>query len=289
MSKKYFNVLEFKKALELMETDPVSARILYEEYLKKHPKDYSAYPYYCSNLISLGELDLAEKILNYSEKKYFNDSSFDMLSKTKLFESNLFFSRLRLLSYQEKYEEVYKLCVENLSRVVEKNLNSVLFYAKKRTGRLNDEKRDVNSYLFKQIVRYEEADFYKHMEKHLSGYNETAEVPTPAVFEEKFPLKEVVEEIKKYIPSDKKLFIGFFDNIYYFKYNECGRVNNKVVNYVKVVCLHGSSDFITMCPASANDTLPHIDLNYMKKEEPSKVKVISQRDRFNQRLSKKQN
>ena len=63
MNKNHFNVWEFKQALELGETDPISARVLYEEYFKKYPKDYSGYPYYCSNLITLGELELAEKIL----------------------------------------------------------------------------------------------------------------------------------------------------------------------------------------------------------------------------------
>lgn len=285
MNKNHFNVWEFKQVLDLAEKDPISARVLYEEYLKKYPDDYSAYTYYCSNLITLGELELAEKVLNYVEKEYVKKNSFNKKYRIEKFEYNLFFVRIKLLSYQEKYEELYKLCVKNISRVVDKSLNSVWFYSKKRTGRLNDEKRDVNSYLFKQIVRYEESDFYKHIEKHLSSYNENVDVPNSTVFEENFPLKEVVEEIKKYIPSDKRLFLGFYDDIYYFKYDECGRENKKLVNYFKVVCLHNSQDFITMCPMNCDENLPYIDLNYMKKEEPSKVKRLSQIDRFNQRYN----
>ncbi len=287
MNKKHFNVWEFKQALELGEKDPISARVLYEEYLKKYPDDYSAYSYYCSNLITLGELELAEKVLNYVEKEYLKNDAFNKKHKIEKFEYNLFFVRMKLLSYQERYEELYKLCVKNISRVVDKSLNSVWFYSKKRTGRLNNEKRDVNSYLFKQIVRYEEEDFYKHIEKHLSSYNEKADVPNSSIFEENFPLKEVVEEIKKYIPSDKRLFLGFYDDIYYFKYDECGRDDKKLVDYFKVVCLHNSQDFITMCPMNCNDNLPYIDLNYMKKEEPVKVKRMSQIDRFNQRYNRK--
>ena len=40
----------------------------------------------------------------------------------------------------------------------------------------------------------------------------------------------------------------------------------KIVNYFKVVCLHNSQDFITMCPVKGSDNLPHIDLNYMKEK-----------------------
>ena len=129
-------------------------------------------------------------------KIYMKDNSFIKKHRIEKFEYNLFFVRIKLLSYQEKYEELYRLCVKNITRVVDKSLNSVWFYSKKRTGRLNDEKRDVNSYLFKQIVRYEEKDFYKHIEKHLSSYNENLDVPNATIFEENFPLKEVVEEIQ---------------------------------------------------------------------------------------------
>ena len=285
MNKNYFNIWEFKQALDLAETDPISARLLYEEYFKKYPKDYSGYPYYCSNLITLGELELAEKILDYVEKEYIKDNLFNKEEKIKKFEYNMFFTRTKLLSYQERYEELYRLCVKNISRVADKSLNSVWFYSKKRTGRLNNGERDANSYLFRQIVRYEQDDFYKHIQKHLSNYNENLEMPNTAIFEEKFPLKEVVEEIKKYIPSDKRLFLGFYDDVYYFRYDECGREDKKIVNYFKVVCLHNSQDFITMCPVKGSDNLPHIDLNYMKKEELSKVKKISQIDRFNKRYN----
>lgn len=287
MNKNHFNIWEFRQALYLSETDPLSARSLYEEYLKKHPNDYSAYPFYCSNLITIGELELAEKMLDYVEDACQKDEMFLKSHRFKKFKYNMFFSRIKLLSFQERYEELYNLYLENINMDKEKDLNSVWFYAKKRTGRLNDEKRDVNSYLFKQIVRYEEEDFYHHIEKHLANSNKDLDDPNSAIFEEGFPLRDVVEEIKKYIPSNKRLFLGFYDNRYYFKYDECGRVDRRIVNYFEVVCLNNSQDFITMCPTVGNDNLPYIDLNYMKKEEPVKVKRISQTDKFNRRYGNK--
>lgn len=286
MQDKYFNSWEFKRALELRETDPILARTLYEEYFKKYPKDYSGYPYYCSILITLGKFELAEKILNYVEQAYKQDSSFNQSKKLEKFKYNMFFTKMKLLSYQEKYEELYRICIDNIDEIIGTSLNSVFFYSKKKTGRLNPEKRDENTYLFKQIVRYEEKDFFEHIQKHLSEYNESLDEPNATIFESNFPIKEVVEEIKKYIPSDKRLFAGFYQDIYFFKYNECGRVNKRLVNYFKVVCLHNSTDFITMCPVNGNDNLPHIDLNYLIKEEPVKVKRLSQIDKFNQRYKR---
>ena len=283
MNKNHFNVWEFKQALNIAEIDPLSARVAFDEYLKKYPNDYSSYPYYCSNLITVGELDLAEKILDYVDEACQNDEMFLKSPRFKKFKYNMFFSRVKLLSFQEKYEELYRFYSDNIEMDVDKNLNSVWFYSKKRTGRLNAEKRDENSYLFRQIVRYEEEDFYQHIEKHLANQNKDLDEPNTSIFEESFPLRDVVDEIKKHIPSDKRLFLGFYDNIYYFKYDGCGRVDTRLVNYFKIVCLHNSQDFITMCPVVGNENLPYIDLNYMKKEEPSKVKRISQIDRFNRR------
>lgn len=285
MDKSYFNVWKFKQALELSETDPISASFLYEEYFKKYPKDYSGYPYYCANLIVIGQLDQAEKLLNYAEKEFEKDSQIRKSEKIKKIEDNIFFTRVKLLCYQEKYEELYKFFVKNYNRMNSINLNGAWFYVEKKLGKLSEKKRDVNEYLFRQITKYDENDFFDHIKKHLSSYNENVENPNAAIFEENFLLKEVVEEIKKYIPSDKRLLLGFYDDIYYFKYDGCGRSDKKLVNYFKVVCLHNSQDFITMYPVSGNENLPHIDLNYMKKEEPVKVKRISQIDKFNQKYN----
>lgn len=287
MNRNYFNVWEFRRALSLLEKDPISSKVLFEDYLQKYPNDYSAYLFYCSNLIIIGNLELAEKVFDYVQEAYQKDEMFLKSDKLEKFKFNMFFTRIKLLSYQEKYEELYNLYLENINIDKEKRLNSVWFYSKKRTGRLNDEKRDINSYLYKQIIRYEEDEFYQHVEKHLANTNKDLDEPNSVIFEVNFPLRDVVEEIKKYIPSDKKLFWGFYDNIYFFKYDGCGRVDKRLVNYFKVVCLHDSQEFITMCPICGNENLPYIDLNYMNKEESVKVKRISQIDKFNLRYGNK--
>jgi len=286
MEAKYFNSWEFKQALDLTETDPLYARVLYEQYVKKYPRDYSAYLYYCSLLITLGELDLAEKMLNYIKIEFNTDKAFKQFDKKNDTYKTYIFTKLKLLSYQGKYEELYNCCMQNIKEIKIRNMNSVLFYAMKQTGRLNPDKRDENSYLFKQLVRYEETDFLNHIKKHLAEYNENIENPNSNIFVPGFPIEKVIEEVKKHIPNEKRLYWGFYDDIYCFKYDGCGRQNSKLVNYFKVICVHDTKEFITMCPVVGSENFPHIDLNYMKEEsEGPKVKRLSQIDKFNKKYN----
>lgn len=284
MDDQYFNIWEFKRALEMTEIDPFVAKKMYEDYLSKYPSDYSAHAFYCSVLIILNELNEAEQQLNKLEKKYSEDENFVNSLKFKMFYQNFIFTKIKFLTYTGKYEELYKCCIDNIEEMRLRGMNSVIFYAKKKLGKLNPSEREVNSYLFRQIVDYKEEDFYDHIKKHLADYNDNVEEPNSAVFEPDFPIKDIVEEIKKYIPSDKKLLWGLYDDIYVFKYNECGRVNAKLTNYFKVVCLHDSAEFITIFPVLGCEGLPCVDLNYLNKtEENFKVKRISRIDKFNQK------
>ncbi len=83
------------------------------------------------------------------------------------------------------------------------------------------------------------------------------------------------------------MFPGYFDDVYYFKYDNCGRIKNHMTNYFTVVCYHNTTNFITMCPNVNCQKLPHVDLNYLKDNEneikdtrPSKI------DKFNRRFKR---
>ena len=101
-----------------------------------------------------------------------------------------------------------------------------------------------------------------------------------------FEIDRVLEEIKKYIPSDKRIYSGFYQDTYVFKYDFSGKDNNKATDYFKVICFHNTSDIITICPSLYCENLPYVDLNYMEKEKP-KQKTLSQIDKFNQRYRRK--
>lgn len=284
--------MEFKQALSYMEINPLIAKAEFETYLEKYPEDYSAYPYYASLLITLQQLPEAEKILNFikitatQDKQYTNN--FNKINNLK---KSIFFTQLKLLAYQEKYDEVYQLYLTHLQEAKILNIQHILFYCKKKLGKLNNYQRnDIDSYLRKQIIEYKESDFLEHIQKHLTtkeeNYNKNITETSDSIFIANFPINEVIKEIKKYIPSDKRLYPGFFQDLYIFKYNGCGRDRNKVVDYFKVICFHNTMNFITMLPTSQVQDLPYIDLNYLINiSQNSKTKRLSQIEKFNKKYN----
>lgn len=289
MGSKYFSEWEFKQAFSFFKINPIESKIKFEEYLEKYPKDYLAYTCYSSVLIALKELDNAEKVLDYVDFLVRMDGNFIKESnRVNKFKRNSIFTRLRLLSYQEKYDELYQFYLNHFQIIKSMELNEIIFYCLKKNGKLDIDKREPNSYLFRQIVEYKENDFLDHIKKHLADYNRNLDKPNKNIFIPDFPINEIIEEIKKYIPSDKKLCFGFFEDIYIFKYNECGREDNRLVDYFKVVCFHNTKDIITICPLSECKDLPHTDLNYLiHNTENTKVKRISQIEKFNQKYKQK--
>lgn len=285
MESKYYDKWEFEQLLSLAIVNPIEADIQYEEYLSKHSEDYTAYAYYASNLITLGKLDKAQKVLEYVESLYRNDANFAELDKTKSFEHNLVYSKLKLLAYQKKYDKLFSFYKKNSYKLNEhKNMDPVIFYCLKQMEMLDVSKRHRNSYIFRQILEYNEDDFFEHIQKHLSEYNMNQSCDDKSLFGADFPIKDVVSEVKKRLQSSKSLYIGFYDDTYVFKYDGCGRVDNKLVDYFKVVCFHGTSDIITMFPDKDCQTLPHVDINYMQLSSPSKKE--SQIEKFRNRYKR---
>lgn len=284
----YFNEWEYKQALELITVNPEKAEVLYREYIEKYPLDSCAYGDYAYVLMILRKFDEAENILNIA-KNLFTDEicmRLDPEDRQKL-NNRLIFDSLKLLSFQERYEELYNYCVENAQKIDELNLGSIAFFSKIRSGRPAGRHREEYSYRSRQIIEYREEEFLEHVKKHLVDYNLESDDNDNATFVQGFPLDKVFSEVKKYIPSDKGLCIGFCDNKYFFRYDNCGRVKNKLVNYFIVVCLHNSSDFITMYPVEGAEELPNVDLNYLVEEKQDvKARKLSQIDKFYQRYKR---
>lgn len=285
MELKYFNKWEFQKALDFANTDPLMAKLKFEKYLEKYPKDYSAYAYYIHILIILGEFETAEKILDFVEKQVILDKSFNKdANKIGHLTQNFLFSRFKILMYQQKYNEVCRLFANDSEKLGNITLNAVIFFCKSKLGKLDHEKRDINAYLFRQIVEYKKSDFIEHIKKHLTDYNFDVDNRNESVFMASFPINEVLQEVEKYIPSSNALYPGFFENVYVFKYNGCGRDNYKIVDYFKVVTFHGTQNMITVFPSDHCQNLPHVDLNYLVPDDKNvKEKKLSQIEKFNQK------
>lgn len=284
----YFNEREYKQALAMITINPEKAAFLYKNYLEKYPTDSCAYSDYAYVLIILRRFEEAEEILNYAKKLFYEDN-FLRLSKENREQLNnrLIFDSLKLLSFQERYEELYRFCIENSKKLYELNIGSMIFFSKIRSGRPAGKSRKDYSYRSRQIIEYHEEEFLEHVKKHLSDYNLESDDNDTATFVEGFPFNKVFEEVKKYIPSNKGLCSGFCDNRYFFKYYNCGRVNNTLVHHFIVICFHNSNDFITMYPVADADELPCVDLNYMHEEKKDvKTRKLSQIDKFNQRYKR---
>lgn len=290
MKNRYFNEWEFKQAISLIETNPLVSKLKLAEYLQKYPKDCSAYTYYASVLITLGEFADAKKILDYFDYLQ-SENKINKIEDKR----NAIIARIRLLTFEQKYTEASRLCQKYSHELNDIGVEPLKYYYRQKFGELDPNKRNQHTYIFRQIINYEESDFLEHIKKHLSEYNEDSQKQSACIFNPEFPLKDILIEIKKNIPSDKRLFFNLYANTYIFKYDDCGKVKEgtsfKSVDYFKVICFQNTDNIITMYPDTNCQRLPHIiDLNYIKQSLPSIVgnrlikKPTSQIDKFNKRF-----
>ena len=88
------------------------------------------------------------------------------------------------------------------------------------------------------------------------------------------------------LKNKNKVYNGSICCKHIFKYELCGHVDGKLVDFFEVVTLKDTNEIITMYPYKNKEKRECIDLTPVVKEEP-KVKRLSQIDKFNQRYSKK--
>lgn len=281
--KDHYNKLAFRKAMQLVNSDPYQAKKLYEKYLQEYPDDYMAQAFYASILITLKEFKKAESIIKKIEKNIFTAGHItDDFKKQHNDEESILFSKIRLMSYQGQYQELLDFLKANEEYLTRFKLSELKLYCEVKLG-INTQKREGQSYLARQIIKYSKEDMSVHASYHTADYNADQDVPKENIFVEDFPIYTIFDEIEKYIPSDYALFSGVLADWYYFRYDCCGKENQKTTNFFKVVTFHDTQDIISICPVSEGENLPYIDLNYLKKEELPKQKQLSRIDRFNKR------
>lgn len=288
MNTKYFDSWLLDNAVSSIKTNPIEGKNKLENYIKTYPKDYSAYPYYASVLITLGFFEEAERILNHVEEIYKTDLKYKNINnKVHYLTHGILVNRLRLYSYQKRYQELYQLCQSNQEYIRKNDLNAIEFYSKKKVGIIHNDKTSIHTYLFRQITDYSEEEFIEHAKKHQLAHSKDVEMTEQSLFFEDFPFEKVYNEIKKYIPSERRLLVDFYHDLYIFRYDNCGKDKNVSTNYFKVLVLHDTTNFITIVPSSDCENLPYIiDLNYLIETKEPKIKRRSQIDKFNQRYCK---
>lgn len=284
MKKNMYNYRLFSQAFKILSSNPFKANILFKEYINLDPRSCWAYHYYITSLITIGkfseaEVELKELIYKLNiEKKY--------IKRIDELEKSIIINRLRILSYMEKYEELYNYYQENFNMIEKMDINALVFYSKSKVNIFDPDRRNVNGYTFRQMLKYDENEFFEHMRKHTADWNKDANIPNPCIFSPDFPLKTIVEEIKKYIPSENRIYPGFYENAYIFKYDECGRNKNKITDYFKVICFHNTNQIITMYPEIFDEYMPYVDLNYLKQNNHNAVRRLSQTEKFNRRYKR---
>ena len=289
MQKKYFSEAGLQYAQSIIKTNPLEAKTRFEIYLKNYPNDYYARAYYILLLIRLGECEQANSEYNYINNKTANDFKFTSSNKRVVgFQCIMALAKAKLLAHAEKYQELLDFYRNNINLFSNRGDMAILsYYCRNKLGLITDTiDENQASYRYMQTVDYKEERFKEHIKKHQVEYNNDEEINS-SLFNEDFPIDKIITEIKKYIPSNKKLYLGLFADEYFFKYNNCGHVMSKSTNYFKVSVFHNTTNFITMCPTLNGENLPNIDLNYMIIEDSNtKVKRLSQIDKFNRRFNR---
>ena len=283
-SHSHYNVHLYNKALKVINSDPYEAKRLYENYLEEYPNDYLALSLYISVLVTVKEFDKATELLNFLDEKIANDKNNFILEHTDIKHIN--FSRIRLMSFQGQYMKLYEFLNNHKELFEMYNLNEVYLLCRKKLG-LSFDERDGNSYLARQIIKYERRDMINKVKYHTADLNEQKDDPYDNVFVPDFPLEKAIDEIDKYIPSENSICPGLIADTYYFKYDNCGKENQKNTDFIKVACFHNTGDIITVCPVVVGENLNYIDLNYLKPDNnTNKIKQKSRIDRFYQRYNR---
>jgi len=288
---RFYNNDLLNDIMSLAEIDVLSAIEKFKEYLLHYPNDYNAHCLYASALIRVRRYEEAEKVLNDVEERYKHKNTYFEKQRDEVFYRNLSISKIKLYSYTSRFQECFS-CMKANRDVLDKgdlDLKVLRHYCLINMTRGTDKYKisDETSYVYHQIIEYSEEEFKEHIKKHTLDYKLKDGETTSGVFFREFPLDKVIEEIKKYIPSDKHGYcIGFYEDSYCFKYDNCGRsMTNKnrknsvdknyrskqlISDYFKVITFHNSQNIITICPCTNPCGLPYIDLNYLKEQEEPK-------------------
>ena len=284
MIHKYFDTFEFRKIYKLVYQDPFYAKTLFQDYLKRYPKDYVSYSYYAYLLTNIGQFNLASHVLDNIDSRYHLDSIF-MLDNERVrkVQRNIYFNRLRLYAYRNQYEKFlnYYMSHEQNFNASDVYFNQAVFLARLKTNQFPSISREEKPYIFRQIIEYNENDFLDHIQKHFSYFEHEDGSQEECLFMNDFPFDEVFSEVKKYIPSHRKICSSFIDNSYVFRYDGCGKVHHKMKDFFKVVTFHNTQNFITMYPTVDCNRLPYVDLNYVRGTKDNVlVKKKNQIDKF---------
>lgn len=266
-----FNKTEFENILELIKSKKYIKSLLYfQDYFEKYPNDICAHLYYASTLLKLGNTSEALKILES-----------DLFLELKREEDRQRFFNLKLKLYLDKKE--YFRCYQYILSNEElfgnnKNADNILAFLYKKLN-IKVEKKSSDSYTKRQIIEYSKDDFYSYETKYFHEHKNS-------YFTEGFDLSRVYNIVSSMIPNSTGIKNSYVIDFYLFKFNRVGYVNGKLVDYIAVHCIKDTNEILKILPYDNIENCLYTDLRDQFEDNHSKVKMISQIDKFYQRFKK---
>ena len=279
MQNKYYDEEEFNNIFYMIGKRPLESKGLLEEYMAKYPKDYRAKAQYILLLETLNRFDEANKAFRKFKNLAYRDDAFrHNPGKFSQFIYLTSYARMRYLAHYERYQEVLDY-YKKIKGVFgdQEEIRYMLFYCSAKLGLIDPSSIPGVSYRYLQAFKYNEERFRAHIKKHQMSYNQGLERPNEYIFASNFPFDAVIEEIKKIIPAERKLCCDFSDDVYFFKYDNCGYVSGKTTHYFQVICFNGTNELFTMHPVLDDKGLTVADLNYLQMENVTTLDVEDSR------------
>jgi len=261
----YFNTIDSSRIEFFMHTDPYFAKEYAEDYMLRFPQDCYIKGIYIQILIILKQMDFAKEKLDELTFLLNNDPAYLKLEeRADDIAHQYFFTKLKYLLYSHNYEEAYEYVLFNYDYYPDMGLDRILYYIKSVLKIDGYDCYDGDLYSLHQISHYSEKEMLSHIKKHMSAGNHYKDIPNSNIFVTDFPIESVLDEIRQRFDPKYAVYNGLIEDVYFFKYDDCGKYENKYVDYIKVICYHNTFDIITMLPVKDYPKGFCIDLNYLK-------------------------
>lgn len=255
---KYIKSHKWDKALKLL-----------IPYCEKYHHDYSIRLLLLHTLLNLGCLTEARMVYETMQ------ANRSYVERTK---NSLYYAAIKLLILEKKYKECLVFLSENENKFRDED---ELYYARAFCKkRLNEPtySAEFDNYTYQQIMDYSEETLLENVSKNYTDY-ETMQKS----FIEGFPIDKVYQIVKDKLEDAPKTYRGLYFYETYFKCDNCGTVNGKRADYIYVSTFNDSTDIAFIYPTLNEENAAFTDINEFFIPESTKVKRLSQIEKFNLR------
>jgi hypothetical protein len=276
MKERLFDNNWFNKIKDIaIEGDIKKAEKFLNQYMIKYPNDPHAITLYITICFHNNEIDKAEE--------YIKNSQDDDTCKRTIQRYHYFYMK-------GEYEEAYKLLLVILE---DKNINHKTdFYKELRFQRCFleftlkiDSGITYTGYKANQIINYDRNLAIEHIKTHTYDIEDKARHNK---FEDEIDIEQLLEIVEERIKDDIPCYKNETTNKYIFKYPNLKNIEyieGIQFKYLKVVSIRNTNNVIAMYPIfTINRITSAVPLE--REDKKTKVKTLSQIEKFNQRYGK---